>query len=285
LLFYRNEWGIGIGEAAPIEGFHPIRYDDVYQSLYSALHESKRQETHTIPAIVHNTIEMAKFNGLQQGRVLLNGLYTKTQSVDPQFGCYKIKVGRQSVEDDIQMLFLLSKQIPQDTPIRLDANCAWTWDECHRFWKGIIPFSLNIEYIEEPLKNPLLYPNLHIPFALDERLSDFSDSLSHLSYLRAIILKPSLLGFHACIDWMKKAKNLGISAVISSTFESSIGLYAYAQLALMQPNTHAGLATGSWFAEDLISNRALATDGFLTISNPHHQTINWNHLTLEKESH
>ena len=181
------------------------------------------------------------------------------------------------------MLSQISEKIPEGTPIRLDANCAWTWSECQKFWQGILPLSLNIEYIEEPLKDPLLYSNLNIPFALDERLSDLRDTLPHLSHLRAIILKPSILGFHACIDWMKKANQLGISAVISSTFESSIGLYAYAQLALMQPNTHAGLATGGWFKEALVSNRALAADGYLDISTPHHdQKINWKYLTLEK---
>ncbi len=285
LLFFRNEWGVGIGEATPIEGFHPIGYDEVYDELCAALQTSTNKPNDTTSAIVTNATEMARFNGTQQGRILLNGLCTKDQTVDPQFGCYKIKVGRQSVDDDLHMLSQISKKIAHGTPIRLDANCAWTWNECQKFWRGILPLSLNIEYIEEPLKDPLLYPDLKIPFALDERLSNFSDALPHLSHLRAIILKPSLLGFHACIDWMKKANELGISAVVSSTFESSIGLYAYAQLALMQPDTHAGLATGGWFAEDLISKRALATDGYLEISTPYHnQEINWKYLTLEKRS-
>ena len=283
LLFYRNQWGVGIGEASPIEGFHPIGYDEVYRELCAALQKPGIHSDQT--PIVQNTIEMAQFDRFQKGKVLLNGLYTKNQEIDTQFGCYKIKVGRQSVDDDVHMLSQISKKIAQGTPIRLDANCAWTWSECQKFWRGILPLSLNIEYIEEPLKDPLLYPDLTIPFALDERLSDFTDALPHLSHLRAIILKPSLLGFHACFDWMKKANKLGISAVVSSTFESSIGLHAYAQLALMQPNTHAGLATGSWFAEDLLPKCALARDGCLEISAPHHcQTINWKYLTLEKTS-
>ena len=33
LIFMRNTWGIGIGEAAPIEGFHPISYDQTQEDI------------------------------------------------------------------------------------------------------------------------------------------------------------------------------------------------------------------------------------------------------------
>ena len=77
--------------------------------------------------------------------------------------------------------------------------------------------------MEEPLSQPWEYPKLNIPFALDENLPLFGKKLHTFPFLNAIILKPSLLGFEACKRLIKTAKRLNLSAVLSSTFESSIG--------------------------------------------------------------
>ena len=62
---------------------------------------------------------------------------------------------------------------------------------------------------------------------------------------------------------MQKASERNISAVVSSTFESSIGIHALCNLAAAQPKTTHGLGTASWFAADLIAHRALPHNGFL----------------------
>ena len=161
------------------------------------------------------------------------------------------------------MVRTILETLPAQTKIRLDANCAWSLSECMLFWSLIKGHTKNIEYIEEPLSNPDDYIQLPIPFALDERLAMFKEQLHTLPYLRAIILKPSLLGFHSCEEWIYKATVLNLNAVISSTFESSIGLFAYARIA--QPNTHCGLGTNSWFKEDLLEQRALPQKGMLHV--------------------
>ena len=257
LIFMRNTWGIGIGEAAPIEGFHPISYDQTQEDILSALVNAKPPRYR----ISQCAIEMAQHPLSKNKRVPVNGLLTDSTSIDPQFSCYKIKVGRQSVHDDANMVSTIIRSLPPQTKIRLDANCAWSMSQCMTFWNLIKEYIGNIEYIEEPLSNPEEYPKLSIPFALDERLSLFDTQLHTLSYLRAIILKPSLLGFHSCTDWIARATQLNISAVVSSTFESSVGLFAYADIA--QPNTHCGLGTNSWFKEDILKRRALPKNGIL----------------------
>ena len=131
------------------------------------------------------------------------------------------------------------------------------------FWNLIKGYEQRVEYIEEPLSDPSSYPRLPIPFALDERLPMFHDLLDGLSSLRAIILKPSLLGLHNCSNWIKRSTKLGLNAVISSTFESSVGLFAYANIA--QTNTHCGLGTSSWFKEDVLETRAIPQNGMLHI--------------------
>ena len=263
VVFYRNSWGVGLGEAAPIADFHPIGWEETREEIHSALENPSL--IHDIHPISRCAIEMATHQHVHTGSVHLNGLLTDTTSFDPQFGCYKIKVGRNSVGEDITMMHTLSRIIPPHTPIRLDANCAWSVEECTTFWKGISALNLNIEYIEEPLRTPEFYAQLEIPFALDENLSAFAETWHHLPFLRAIILKPSLQGYYACWEWMHQAQQHNIKAVVSSTFESSIGLWGYTQLALLQPHTHAGLATGNWFAEDTLVQRATPQHGLLSV--------------------
>ena len=258
LVLIRNEWGIGIGEAAPIEGFHPVSFDQTQEDILSAL----RQKTSPEHLISLCAIEMAQ-QPTPQNSVPVNGLLTNEHSIDPQFSCYKIKVGRQSVHDDANMVRTILETLPTQTKIRLDANCAWSLSDCMFFWSLIKGHTKNIEYLEEPLANPDDYIQLPIPFALDECLAMFKEQLHTLPYLRAIILKPSLLGFHSCTEWIHKATALNLNAVISSTFESSIGLFAYARIA--QPNTHCGLGTNSWFKEDLLEQRALPQKGMLHV--------------------
>ncbi|MAA78731.1 MAG: hypothetical protein CL916_05685 [Deltaproteobacteria bacterium] len=261
LIFIRHEWGIGIGEAAPIEGFHPIPIHTVQEEILQALkHPDKLGSIHPISRCA---IEMAHQQPLGYGSVPINGLVTHKGDIDPQFSCYKIKVGRQSVHDDIVMVRSILATLPSQTSIRLDANCAWTLHQCMDFWRGINGKAHNIEYIEEPLSNADEYSQIAIPFAFDERLSLFGDALHNFPTLRAIILKPSLLGLSHCSQWIEKATQRKVHAVISSTFESSIGLFAYAAIA--QSNTHCGLGTNSWFKEDLLEKRATPRDGTLFI--------------------
>jgi len=259
LIFIRNEWGIGIGEAAPIEDFHPVSFEQTQEDILSALRNTKPPEHF----IARCAIEMAQHRCASKEAVPVNGLLTNSSVIDPQFSCYKIKVGRQTVQSDAVMVRTIINTLPPQTKIRLDANCAWSLSECMVFWKSLKEHSQHIEYIEEPLSNPNDYRQLSIPFALDERLLMFADQLHTLHHLRAIILKPSLLGFQACKDWFTRAKQLKLHAVISSTFESSIGLFAYADIA--QPDTHCGLGTNSWFKEDLLEKRAIPTEGMLFI--------------------
>lgn len=279
LVFIRNRWGVGIGEAAPIDGFHPISLKETQEEIIHALRNPHKHNS--IHAISQCAIEMAMQPPTQEGSVDVNGLITQSSNIDTQFSCYKIKVGRQSVREDILMVQSILQQLPPQTPIRLDANCAWSYAQCMEFWMGIDGTRHNIEYIEEPLHNPQDYNKLSIPFAFDERLSIFADQLHTFPTLRAIILKPSLLGFQSCHAWMKRAKKHQIMAVISSTFESSVGLFAYAGIAQKQPQTYCGLATGAWLCEDFMSVRALPLRGTLTIPKHHH----WiGHPSLKKVS-
>ena len=87
--------------------------------------------------------------------------------------------------------------------------------------------------------------------------------------VRALVLKPSVLGgFERTAELAAWAVRRGILAVLSSSFESCLGISQIAQLAAAADagsvgvggGVQHGLATLSWFAEDLLS-AAAAADG------------------------
>ena len=269
----------GFGEAAPIEGFHPHTSEEIHTAL---LHHLKNPSSTKIPPpIVQCALEMSMTPQMDiAGHISLNGLITDIHTIDPQFSCYKIKVGRRPVLEDCRYLLEIAKRLPEHIPLRLDANRAWSLKDSLIFWEGIEDIHHRISYIEEPLRELDQLRHTHLPIALDENLLHWSEQLDKLNNLKAIILKPSLIGFNATHAWLERCKKHNIQAVVSSTFESSIGLFSFASLAMLQSDSHAGLATGSWFQEDLCKHRALPIKGRLHLRALTLDDILFEHLTL-----
>ncbi|QDZ21991.1 menaquinone biosynthesis protein [Chloropicon primus] len=161
----------------------------------------------------------------------------------------KLKVGRSEVEKDIEMVRLISQRFGSDLVLRCDANRAWTLDEALTFADGVK--GLEIEFIEEPVKDladlEAFTRAQTIPVALDEHLSDrlrdtaaadvrerATELMSPLSgSLDAVVLKPSVLGsvekFKSLVDL---CVDLGVKPIVSSAFDSSVGLRSLSELAL-----------------------------------------------------
>ena len=86
---------------------------------------------------------------------------------------------------------------------------------------------------------------------------------------RAAVIKPTLLGgFEIAMYLARKAINLGMTPVISSSFESPVGLTALGHLAAFvnQDEVAAGLDTWNWFAADLLDAPAPIERGRLNLS-------------------
>ncbi len=173
----------------------------------------------------------------------------------------KVKVGLYEPIRDGMIVSLLLESIP-DLKLRLDANRAWTLDKAKQFAKYISP-SLRgrIAYIEEPC----LKPNDSFSFAIDTGIAiAWDETLQHavqredfkLSDIiggKAIVIKPMLIGsVQRCIGLIESAEKLGITAVISSSIESSFGLNQLARFSKWQlPNTVPGLDTVGLFKAQL----------------------------------
>lgn len=180
------------------------------------------------------------------------------------FATVKVKVGRRAPADDAASCRTLRRFTDEGMTIRFDANRAWTVAQTREFVAALqgLPFA----YIEEPLADASGLRELAdgelVPVALDESIADgrFAE-WSTLPNVRALVLKPTILGGLAvALRIARDAVARGQAVVVSSAFESGVGLRMLAELAALAPDTAAGLDTGRWFAGDVLQAR-LATEG------------------------
>jgi len=168
-------------------------------------------------------------------------------------------VGRGPLAEDIAMVREVRSLLGKKTVLRLDANRAWSMEQAIAFAAGLS--DMPIDYLEEPVGSLELLvrlskePIMTLPLALDESLLDMDpDDLFRLPKIKAVILKPTLLGFEKAMQFARAAVRVGMTPVVSSAFESGVGMAALAQIAcaLNQEDVAAGLDTLDWFVEDLL---------------------------------
>ncbi|NVL90387.1 MAG: o-succinylbenzoate synthase [Desulfobacterales bacterium] len=197
-------------------------------------------------------------NGLLSGSPV-DIIRKTTKLLGMGYAAFKLKVGRNSIQKDIEITRDVRRLIGDDVILRLDANRAWGIDDALVFAEAVA--DCKIDYIEEPVETlPLLKKlidetGLSLPLALDESLLELTpEAFSSMSGIKAIVLKPTLLGLEKTMQFARAATAQGMTPVISSAFESSIGLTALAHLAACINTTDvpAGLDTLDWFKEDLL---------------------------------
>ena len=200
--------------------------------------------------------------------VTLNALVTDAaepaqaarQLQEEGYRALKLKVGRHALEADIRRVSAVLDVLDNAAVLRLDANRAWSWAEAvtaarRLSWE-------QIEYIEEPLADPSQLADLaqtyDVPVALDEATRSLTlNELDDHAYAQAVILKPTLLGGLAqAWRWARRAHRLGLVPVVSSSFESGIGLRGLVALAAAFPvATPMGLGTYRYLHRDVGTQR------------------------------
>lgn len=288
-----DEQGIkGYGEAAPFPGLHSESLDKIIQQflyLKKAIYNIDLKKFNIfsldLPPCSHALffgiewaiIElMSKRRQIAPSRMLnikasdsiyLNPLLTGTYEEvietarllarkNPK--SVKLKVGFRPLEDDIYLVKKIDDLFENKVMLRLDANRKWSLNQAVTFGQSVV--SANIEYIEEPLENPLqlseFYQKTGITFGLDESLSEnIDEQIENFKGLSALVIKPSVIGpLRKIKSYVDMADKMKLSCVFSSTFESGIGLWAIANLAcaFASPNSVHGLDTYQWMENDII---------------------------------
>ncbi|MBI5149608.1 MAG: o-succinylbenzoate synthase [Candidatus Omnitrophica bacterium] len=198
----------------------------------------------------------------------------------------KLKV-RGPVEESAAKVKAVNDVLQGEVLLHLDANQAWEFEEAVRFGREIE--CSTVAYIEEPLKHvyqtPEFYQETMIPVALDESLAKLSfDEFKSMDGVDVLILKPTVLGgIEKTWQYMQQAQALGLSALISSSFESGLGILTLANLAgCTVRDQAAGLDTLKWFQQDLLKEKVLIRHGKIDIRrrSPQEEDIDF---TLLKE--
>ncbi len=192
-------------------------------------------------------------------------------AVEAGFRCLKLKVGVQSVAEDIERVRAVREAVGPDIELRVDANGAWNYTQAH---KALIAFdTLEVALIEQPLPATDLEGHAflrrhNINIALDEGLLEHSvDDILSFGAADAVVLKPMALGGLdvACeiATWMDYE---GLSSIVTTTIDAVVARTGAVHLAAALPSVGAcGLATANFLTEDLGPDPAPVRDGEILV--------------------
>ena len=177
------------------------------------------------------------------------------------FAAVKIKVGRGDPAAEAARVRDLAARLGAGTRLRLDANRAWRLPDALSFARALV--GVDIEYIEEPLQRPTELPlftkDAGMKIALDETISDTPRSVwETYEGIGALVIKPTILGGLARTHRLATlARARGWRVVISSSFESGVGLRALCEMAAAYggADSPAGLDTYRWLGADVLRSR------------------------------
>lgn len=180
-----------------------------------------------------------------------------TGLLESGYKTFKIKVGRLSPGVDADRVRTVRDLVGKDLEIRCDANQSWSIHQATEFAEAT--YGYRIAYVEEPLRIPekmsLLWIDAQLPVALDESLIGLP-SLEGKSYASAIVLKPTILGgIIRTLELADEARRLGMRAVVSSTFESGVGMRGNIALAAATGGEPAGLDPYNLLEYDVLEER------------------------------
>lgn len=277
---------VGLGDASPLPGLHAESLKEAIGELVK-IKEAKELTKATLPSVrfaVEGTmldlaIQKEKtFERNEKLQVPVNALITGDASdvvaefqqlCDAGYPAVKVKVGRRDVGEDIELVRSL-KQLGRDVMLRLDANRAWGLDEALEFCIQVS--AGQIEYIEEPIADindqAEFIKASPVPLALDETLVENDLRQINLEGVKAMVLKPSLLGgFEVTERLINIAKENSILPVLSSAFESGIGVRSIALFAAKTglSDIAAGLDTLKWFGEDVLKETVRIENGSIDV--------------------
>lgn len=259
-------------EVAPLPGYSPEHIQDARQSLHSffasepawypellANRLDERQDA--LPASVSMglaafllELEPSFFGVPVICPLLVNGDFDHPSRLAEirEASVLKVKVGDNSLDQDIEQVNWLCRDSGFTGVLRLDVNQRWTVEQVEQVCACVD--TRRIQWLEDPLPEPEAYRDWRsfstIDYALDEPLYRSSRLPKQFCGLRALIIKPSLMGMQRVVQLCDWAYSQNVELIFSSCFETPVGIRTLYALA----NKHArqaahGFDTLKYFAE------------------------------------
>ncbi len=192
-------------------------------------------------------------------------------AMDQGITTFKVKVGDPG---DVDRVAAVRDALGPAGAIRVDANGAWDVDTALATIARLAPFGL--ELVEQPVasmddlavvRRRLRSASASIPIAADEcvRSVDHAHRLRRMEAADVLVLKVQPLGGVAAA--LAVAEAAGLPALVSSMFETSVGLAAGVALAAALPDLPyaCGLGTAGLLAADVVSEPLVPVDGVLPV--------------------
>ncbi len=184
----------------------------------------------------------------------------------------KVKVGDGPLPEDVDRVAAVRAALGPSGRIRLDANGAWDVDAAVVALDRLAGFDL--ELVEQPVADledlARVRRRVAVPLAADECLRSPEDArrLAALDAADAVVVKVQPLGgVWAALQLIEAA---GVPAIVSSLYETSIGLAAGLALAAALPELRyaCGLGTGTLLAGDVVADPLIPHGGVLSVRRP-----------------
>jgi len=184
----------------------------------------------------------------------------------------KVKVGGGSLGDDADRVAAVRTALGPSGRIRLDANGAWDVDTAVAAIERLAGFDL--ELVEQPVADladlARVRRRVAVPVAADESLRALGDArrLAALDAADAVVVKVQPLGgVRAALKVIEAA---GVPAIVSSLYETSVGLAAGVALAAALPDLPfaCGLGTALLLAGDVVPDPLVPENGTIAVRRP-----------------
>lgn len=226
----RENGRVGWGEVAPLPGFSQETLDEALEDLIEGKNSSLPSVQWGLASAMMDLIDP-----IEVEKIPIRTLHTD-----------KVKIGHLSLKE-------ASLKIEESQCTGVDMNGKWSLTDALTLAKTFP----HLEYFEEPLKPGEDAKAFPFPVALDESLR--KKNPPPYPQVKTHVIKPTLHGY----PLPKKVK--GIDFILSSSYESELGIYQLAKLAkrLKLPMKPMGLGTCHLFEEPLFEEELHFHEGFL----------------------
>ena len=184
----------------------------------------------------------------------------------------KVKVGADPAGADLDRVAAVRDVLGPDGRIRIDANAGWDLDDAAL---ALFRFDrYDIELAEQPVATledlARLRRRVPVPLAADEAVRTLEDAhhLHKLDAADALVVKTQPLG--GVRPALAIVEVAGVPAIVSSLYETSVGLAAGLALAACLPDLPyaCGLGTASLLAADVVADPLVPEAGVVTVRRP-----------------
>ena len=204
-----------------------------------------------------------------------------TKSLDKGFKAIKMRLGRESLSEDIERLDAMRNHLPDNIMLMADANEAWRTDQAVAAFKEIERFKL--VWLEEPIKpddfNGYSYLRslAKIPIAAGENLHTLSEFNQLITVNGVDFLEPDLTTCGGITPFMKVAK----LAEINNLPICSHGVHElHVHLLAACPNA-SYLEFHAWRIDDFIDSSLVVKSGYTEPSEKPGHGINFDYDKLK----